>query len=74
LHARKAGIFPPKTHVGKLGNELALPGRIGAKRRRVSAQTFPSAILHFKKTIAAKNHYFEHKYDYHFSTEFINML
>jgi len=27
LHARKAGFFPPQTHVGKLGNELALPGR-----------------------------------------------
>ncbi len=52
LHARKAGFFPQKTHVGKLGNELALPGRIGAKGRRVSAQTFPSAILHFQKTIA----------------------
>ena len=52
LHVRKAGFFPPKTHIGKLGNELALPGRIGAKRRRVSAQTFPGAILHFQKTIA----------------------
>ena len=52
LHSRKAGFFPPQTHVGKLGNNLALPGRIGAKRRRVSAQTIPGAILHFQETIA----------------------
>jgi len=29
----QSGLFPPQTHVGKLGNELALPGWVGAKRR-----------------------------------------
>jgi len=30
-HAQ-SGLFPPQTHIGKLGNQLALPGRVGAKK------------------------------------------
>ena len=36
LHPRHSGLFPPQTHVGKLGNVFALPGAVQQKEEACS--------------------------------------
>ena len=36
-----SGLFPPQTHVGKLGNELALPGAGQRKEEACSGANVP---------------------------------
>jgi len=43
----QSGLFPPQTHISKLGNELALDGQVSAKkggvfRRKLSLVLFCS--------------------------------
>ena len=37
LRPTHSGLFPPQTHVGKLGNELALPGAVKRKEEACSS-------------------------------------
>ena len=36
LHPTHSGLFPPQTHVGKLGNVFALPGAVQRKEEACS--------------------------------------
>ena len=40
-----SGLFPPQTHVGKLGNTLALPGAVQRKEEACSGANVPSCYF-----------------------------
>ena len=41
LHSAHIGVFPPQTHVLKLGNDFALPGAVQRKEEACSGANVP---------------------------------